>query len=218
MRETADIESFLDSLWSEESPPSIQEVMAETTSEDLAEYIAPPARKVGPSQPLTSRNYNAVLTHARGLEQEALKWGIHNVFEDSGYKTLILVAMFDLRVLSGRQGDDAFDPVTNRTFELKTVNVLDSNGDMKRAASLGVSAGSRLGKHTLARYREQTNEWLIGVFHGHTPLEVWQVDSASLEPFYQKWEAKLDKGELNNPKIPMKFIRTVGICHTPGLG
>jgi hypothetical protein len=82
-----------------------------------------------------------------------------------------------------------------------------------KKTSLGVSTEHSLRQTSVDRYRK-THEWLIGVFRGHEIIEVWQVDSRRLEPFYQMWEAKLEKvGVLNNPKIPLRFIQQVGLPH-----
>ena len=61
----------------------------------------------------------SLIGYGRALQEMAAVHGIHNVFDDNGYKDLLLLTLFGLRKL-GREGDDAVD-AQGRQFETKTV-------------------------------------------------------------------------------------------------
>jgi hypothetical protein len=106
----------------------------------------------------------------------------------------------------GRLGDDARDDEGN-TYELKTVNLVDTRGAAKTSYP-GVTTEHTLRKENSTRYRA-TKAWLIGVFKGNVPLDVYIVRTSTLEPFFKKWEAAIAKAgnhESNNPKLPFGFV------------
>lgn len=155
---------------------------------------------------------------ATPLEVQANRLGIYNVFDDGGYRTLLLLTMFGLtKAAPGRLGDDAIDRHGHR-FELKTINLINTKGELKTSYP-GVTTEHTLRQENLERYRA-CDAWLIGVFKGNQPLDVWVLPSAKLEPFYMAWEEKIARApnhELNNPKIPMGFVAVEGVCHkVPG--
>ena len=57
--------------------------------------------------------------------------GIHNVFDDGGYKELLMLSLFNLRKLH-REGDDAED-AAGRRYEMKTVARVSSSGNRKQS-------------------------------------------------------------------------------------
>lgn len=164
-----------------------------------------------PTTPLACQgSVEALLQLARPLEEAGRAVGITSVFDDGGYRTLLLCRLFGLQALPGKGGDDARD-AAGRRFELKAVNVLDSCGQERR--TLGIGAGTPLEQARIERYR-RVDAWIIGVFRGVAPLEAWCVPSTALEPFFARWEERLQvTPRLNNPKIPLQFIRQVGHCH-----
>lgn len=151
------------------------------------------------------------------LQDAATAHDIHNVFDDGGYKELLLMTLFNLRKL-GREGDDAED-AEGRRYEIKTVARMSSEGVRKK--SLGITTEHTLTHTNIARYR-QTFLWIVAVFDQAHPEAIYEVSPDQLEPFFAKWEAELDRQEqlrtegsavahINNPKIPLKFIAAVGI-------
>lgn len=167
------------------------------------------------SQPLTlSGDVQHIIELARPLEALANQAGIYNVFDDGGYRTLLLITMFDLKKPPGRLGDDA-TAADGRTFELKTINLINTKGE-ERTTYPGITTEHTLRQENINRYRK-TSSWLIGVFKGNIPLDVWEVESSKLEPYYSLWETRIAHApnhEINNPKIPFAFIASVGRCHT----
>lgn len=112
--------------------------------------------------------------------------GIHNVFDDNGYKDLLLLTLFGLRKL-GREGDDAVD-AQGRQFETKTVARVSSKG--MRKTSLSVTTEHTMNLANIERYR-QTFMWIVAIFDGAEPEAVWEIRAASLEPFFALWESRL---------------------------
>lgn len=187
---------------------------SEEELEEMLDTLANPLSPPSDLAPLQAQgSISDLLSLAAPLEQAAQKYGIPTVFDDGGFKTLILCKLFGLTPLPGKGGDDAVD-AEGRSFELKTLNLLDSSGNDRRTPP-GVGAGTPLEQARIDRYR-RTNSWLIGVFRGYHPIEVWQLSSTLLEPFYVKWEEQLRQapgGVINNPKIPFQFVTTMGHRH-----
>lgn len=162
---------------------------------------------------------------AHPLEVEANRFGIFNVFDDGGYRTLLLLEMLSLKKAGvGRLGDDARDD-QHRTYELKTVNLVSMSGEEHKKYP-GVTTEHTLTRDNIARYRK-THAWVVGVFMGNRPLDVYVVPTKDLEPYFKKWEASLEAKEserrarrkkspsqkpreekvaINNPKIPFAYV------------
>src|SRR6266851_8376009 len=110
------------------------------------------------------------------LQVMATRHGIHNVFDDSGYKELILLTLFGLRKLE-REGDDAEDSAGNR-YEVKTVARVDSRGHVKR--SLSVTTEHTLTRANVDRYR-RVQLWIIAVFNQSEPEAIYEIEPSKLE-------------------------------------
>lgn len=138
------------------------------------------------------------------LQTLAKEYGIDNVFADGGFGTLTLLAAFGLRAVPGKLGHDAVHP-DGRRFELKTVNILDSNGERKN--SLSVSTRTPLTLANLETLRT-VDEWIVGVFCGTTPLYAYQFPTGILAAWFTEQETKIRAhgAPLNNPHIPFKVI------------
>ncbi|OGN86149.1 MAG: hypothetical protein A2X23_00135 [Chloroflexi bacterium GWC2_73_18] len=168
--------------------------------------VGPILKPVGDIRPLVG--------YGMALQAMASQLGIHNVFDDNGYKDMLLLTMFGLTKL-GREGDDAVD-ARGRRYETKTVARVSSKGERK--ASLSITTEHTMTLANIARYRSSFL-WIIAVFDQAQPEAVWEISPALLEPYFSEWELKLreqDAGgrpvrdHLNNPKIPLKFIAEHG--------
>jgi hypothetical protein len=151
------------------------------------------------------------------LQEEASQHHIHNVFDDGGYKELILLRLFRLRKLA-REGHDAVD-ANGRYYEIKTVARVSSSG--RRKTSLSVTTEHTLTKANITRYR-RAFLWIVAVFDQSRPEAIYEIAPAALEPFFTAWETKLDQQQalhtaggapvhLNNPKIPLAYIAQHGV-------
>jgi hypothetical protein len=164
-----------------------------------------------------SGDISLLLEMGAGLQRSASVHRIHNVFDDGGYKELLLLTLFDLKKLD-RVGDDAEDD-QGRTYEIKTVARVSSAG--KRKTSLSVTTEHTLTKANLARYRA-VHLWIVAVFDQSFPEAIFEIEPGALEPYFSTWEARLDAQQalqapggapvhLNNPKIPLGFIAKHGV-------
>lgn len=149
---------------------------------------------------------------AMGIQLQAIasKHGIHNVFDDGGYKELLLLTLFDLHKL-GREGDDAED-AQGRRYEIKTVARVSSSGIRK--PSLSVTTEHTLTQSNIDRYRG-TFLWVVAIFDQARPEAIYEIPPDRLEFYFAVWETKLATqshaiggapNHLNNPKIPVKWI------------
>jgi hypothetical protein len=59
----------------------------------------------------------------------------------------------------------------------------------------------------LAKYRKV--DWLMAIYEGIELQKIYRMTPASLEPYFMKWETKWHESggkDINNPKIPVKFV------------
>ncbi|HYI61984.1 MAG TPA: hypothetical protein VEW93_09295 [Acidimicrobiales bacterium] len=150
------------------------------------------------------------------LQHHASDRGIHNVFDDGGFKELLMLTLFDLTKLD-REGDDAID-AQGRRYEMKTVARVNARGERK--TSLAVTTEHTLTLANIARYR-QVHLWIVAVFDQSSPEAIYEITPAALELYFSRWEQRLlgqaaarSEGSapdhLNNPKIPLGHIQKHG--------
>lgn len=145
------------------------------------------------------------------LSELARRHGILDIFQDNGAKILEQLIILNLKNLPGREGNDGIDE-HGTEWEMKSANV---------ELVSGFSTHHHLNLVILKKYRSVP--WSFA-FYRHSELEeIYVMTPAQLEPQYQKWQEKLEgkvdsngnwivKGvdSINNPKIPLKFVRTNG--------
>ncbi|MEV7672646.1 hypothetical protein [Streptomyces sp. NPDC088752] len=154
------------------------------------------------------------------LQRHASERNIHNVFDDGGYKELLLLELFNLTKGRGRVGNDAKDAL-GREYEIKTVARLNFKGERKN--SLGVTTEHTLTLENIDRYRS-VHLWIVAVFDQSSPEAIYKIHPMKLEPYFSRWEAELRRQieidarrgggarpHLNNPKIPLKFVAQHGV-------
>ncbi len=151
---------------------------------------------------------NALIPYIRRYQNLADSFGIADIFQDNGGKLLQTLIITGLKNLPGREGNDAIDEKGNE-YELKTVN---------RNLTAAFSTHHHINPTIIAKYR--TVKWLFCIYAGIEIVEMYEVEPASLEPYFTEWETKWEKSRLssndgkgrdiNNPKLPVKFIRQVG--------
>lgn len=164
-----------------------------------------------------SGNIEELLDLGARLQQAASEHRIHNVFDDGGYKELLLLTLFNLAKLD-RVGDDAEDE-QGRRYEIKTVARVSARGIRK--SSLSITTEHTLTKANLDRYR-QVHLWIIAVFDQSFPEAIYEIAPAKLEVYFSRWEQRLDEQQalqapggapvhLNNPKVPLGFVMKHGL-------
>ncbi|CCD94703.1 hypothetical protein BRAO375_3660097 [Bradyrhizobium sp. ORS 375] len=63
----------------------------------------------------------------------------------------------------------------------------------------------------IAKYRQV--DWIFAIYRNIELQRVYKLSPKDLEPYFSKWEEKWrsDGGkDINNPKIPIKFVKEVG--------
>ena len=164
-----------------------------------------------------SGDIEGIIEMGVALQVQATAHNIHNVFDDGGYKELLILTLFGLRKLD-REGDDAED-AQGRRYEIKTVARVSSRGARKR--SLSITTEHTLTIPNIQRYR-RSGLWVIAVFDQAKPEAIYQIAPDKLEPYFAAWEQQLTRQEqlraagsapphLNNPKIPLWFVEQHGL-------
>ena len=127
--------------------------------------------------------------------------GINDIFQDNGGKLLQVLLITGLKDLPGREGNDAIDK-NNNEYELKSVNIL---------LTKSFSTHHHMNPTIIAKYRKV--DWIFAIYEAIEIKEIYRLKPKSLEFYYTKWEKKWhDDGgkDINNPKIPLKFVRENG--------
>lgn len=139
--------------------------------------------------------------HIREYQALASKHGINDIFQDNGGKLLQVLLITGLQVLSGREGNDAKDDEGNE-YELKSVNI---------ALTKSFSTHHHMNPGIIEKYRQV--DWVFAVYEGIELLAIYRLTPDDLEPYFSRWEKKWhERGgkDINNPKIPLKFVVEVG--------
>lgn len=138
-----------------------------------------------------------LLPYIREYQALASKHGIGDVFQDNGGKLLQLLLVTGLKCIGSREGNDAVD-AEGKEYELKSVNVL---------LTKSFSTHHHMNPVILAKYRQV--DWLLAIYEGIELQEIYRMKPAMLEPYFSKWESKWHESggkDINNPKIPVKFV------------
>jgi Restriction endonuclease PvuII len=131
----------------------------------------------------------------------AAQHGINDIFQDNGGKILQVLLVTGLKVIPGREGNDAKDSDGNE-FELKSVNI---------ALTKSFSTHHHINPRIIEKYRKV--DWIFAVYRGIILLSIYKLTPAALEYYYVQWEDKWhSKGgkDINNPKIPLKYVMEHG--------
>ncbi|MBR1672165.1 MAG: hypothetical protein IJ702_04500, partial [Fretibacterium sp.] len=87
-------------------------------------------------------------------------------------------------------------------WEMKSINLATS--------ASGFSTNHHTNHDIIAKYRKVP--WTFAIYRGITLEEIYVMTPQTLEPIYKHWEEKLETmTHLNNPKIPVKFVREKGV-------
>ena len=137
----------------------------------------------------------------RHLQKLASKHGIDDIFQDNGGKILQVLLCTELKIIPGREGNDARDE-NGREYEMKSIN---------ERLTQGFSTHHHMNPHIISKYRQV--DWIFAVYNGIELIEIYLMTPAQIEPYFDKWAKKwVDDGnkDINNPKIPLKFVRKTG--------
>lgn len=131
----------------------------------------------------------------------ATQHGIDDIFQDNGGKILQVLLLLDMKIIPGREGNDAIDS-SGQEYEMKSVNI---------ELTKGFSTHHHMNPAIISKYRQVP--WLFAIYR-HIALEsVYRIDQGGMEHWYGKWEHKWhDDGgkDINNPKIPVTYVTEHG--------
>jgi len=143
----------------------------------------------------------ALFPHIQKYQELAVQHGINDIFQDNGGKILQVLLLTGLKILPGREGNDAVDEYGNE-YELKSVNIL---------LTKSFSTHHHMNPVIIAKYRKVA--WIFAVYEGIELKEIYKLTPEDLEFYYTGWENKWradGNKDINNPKIPLKYVRTKG--------
>ena len=143
---------------------------------------------------------NSLMPGIREYQKLADEHGINDIFQDNGGKLLQVLLITNLSILPGREGNDAVDEHGNE-YELKSVNI---------KLTKSFSTHHHMNPVIIKKYRKV--HWVFAVYEGIELVEIYKLTPSQIEPYYKKWETKwhIDKKDINNPKIPLSFIKENG--------
>ncbi|WP_200375079.1 hypothetical protein [Thiocystis violacea] len=131
----------------------------------------------------------------------ATRHGIDDIFQDNGGKLLQVLLLTGLKILPGREGNDAVD-VSGQEYELKSVNI---------ELAKGFSTHHHMNPTIIAKYRKVP--WIFAIYRQIALQAIYLLTPADLEFYLAKWEEKwqADGGkDINNPKIPVAYVMDHG--------
>ena len=142
-----------------------------------------------------------IFPYIQKYQELAGNHGIDDIFQDNGGKILQVLLILGLEQLPGREGNDAKDDSGNE-YEMKSANILKTKN---------FSTHHHMNPVIIAKYRKV--DWIFAIYEGIKLIDIFQLTPDNLEPYYEKWETKWHKDgnkDINNPKIPLAYVRTVG--------
>lgn len=148
----------------------------------------------------SGRNLLDKFSDIRSMQKIAKDYGVSDIFQDGAGRVLQILILLGLS-LSPNRIDDAIDDEGNK-YELKLINA--------SLSTRAVDTHHHLDKNGIATYRT-VKAFYIATYKGIDILEIWKVPPSILEPLFQQWEIRIEERDgqpLNNPKIPMIYVRT----------
>ena len=127
----------------------------------------------------------------------AVKHGINDIFQDNGGKILQVLLLTGLKILPGREGNDAIDE-SGKEYELKSVNML---------LTKGFSTHHHMNPTIIGKYEKV--DWIFAVYKGIEIQSIFLMTPKQLKPYFDGWRKKWKEDgnkDINNPKIPLKFV------------
>lgn len=146
------------------------------------------------------KKLNSLFPNIIKYQELASKHGINDIFQDNGGKLLQVLLITGLKILPGREGNDAQDDAGNE-YELKSVNI-----DLTKS----FSTHHHLNQAIIDKYRSVG--WYFAIYKGIELISIYKLEAANLEFYFSKWETEFRRTNQprNNPKIPVNFVTNNG--------
>ena len=122
-------------------------------------------------------DYNRLLEIWPSIEEYqklATKHGINDIFQDDGGKLLQVLLLINLKIIPGREGNDAID-ILGREYELKSVNI---------ELTKGFSTHHHMNPAIIAKYRQVP--WVFALYRHIALQSVYLLEPGILEPYFRK--------------------------------
>jgi len=103
----------------------------------------------------------------------AKKHGIDDIFQDNGGKLLQVLLLLGLKILPGREGNDAIDS-SGREYELKSINI-----DLTH----GFSTHHHMNPVIIEKYRKVP--WVFALYRNISLQSVYILEPSELEFYFQ---------------------------------
>ena len=153
----------------------IAEALEVSISELINEYVKKPEQiEIASPQTLVAK-INSLMPGIREYQKLADEHGINDIFQDNGGKLLQVLLITNLKILPGREGNDAVDENGNE-YELKSVNI---------NLTKSFSTHHHMNPVIIKKYRKVN--WIFAVYEGIELVEIYKLTPAQLKPFYKKW-------------------------------
>jgi transcriptional regulator with XRE-family HTH domain len=180
--------------------------LASALEVDAADLVRGLTSPLPPSLLGELSEFDRLFPFLRQFQAMASRHGINDIFQDNGGKLLQALLVLKLHRLERREGNDAVDD-EGREYELKTVNI---------RLTKSFSTHHHLNPVILKKYRT-VEAWFFSIYEDIELREIYKMTPFQLEPYFQKWEGVWEKStsDLNNPKIPVKFVQQEGILIYP---
>ena len=136
------------------------------------------------------------------LSEMCKEYGIEDMLQDNGLKVMQQLVYLNQDFLKGREGNDSVS-ASGIEWEMKSVNI---------NLTSSFSTNHHTHAHIIAKYRQVP--WSFAIYCDIDLMEIYVLTPDKLEPVFHHWEEQLNDGQgrthLNNPKIPVKYVREHG--------
>jgi len=135
----------------------------------------------------------------RAMQRLAIAYGITDILDDQNAKLLYVLVLLGLQRVPGDAGPVVTDG-DGKTYELRIVT-------RSEGKPLSISTHRQLAQDLIQRYRNVT-AWMVAMYEGIELRTVYKVPPVLLESVFTTWDAAIvERGPLNNPKIPIGLIK-----------
>jgi len=178
----------------------IAKVLDVSLNELINDYVEKPEQIDIESPKNLESKINSLMPGIREYQKLADEHGINDIFQDNGGKLLQVLLITNLKILPGREGNDAVDENGNE-YELKSVNT---------KLTKSFSTHHHMNPGLIKKYKKVN--WIFAVYEGIELIEIYKLTPKQLNPYYKKWNKKWqeERKDINNPKIPLSFVKQNG--------